>query len=112
MPSPFDRSNLKDHIKTKQNCSPLDLAKLPKECDQLLNLQPIIHKKHEEIDCGDLFGSKYLFQRIFVLDFRLIAGSTFDITAQLPNECDQLSNIHQKDEEIDCGDLFGSKYLF
>lgn len=60
MPSPFDRSNLKDQIKTKQTCSPLDLAKLPTECDQLLNLQPIIHQKDEEIDCGDLFGSKYL----------------------------------------------------
>jgi hypothetical protein len=35
---------------------------MPEECDQLLNLQPIIHKKteDEEIDCGDLFGSKYL----------------------------------------------------
>jgi hypothetical protein len=59
MPSPFDRSNLKDQIKTKQTCSPLDLKKLPNECDQLLNLQSIIHQKDEEIDCGDLFGSTY-----------------------------------------------------
>jgi hypothetical protein len=81
MPSPFDRSNLKDQIKTKQTCSPLDLAKLPTECDQLLNLQPIIHQKDEEIDCGDLFGSKYCFQKIFVSYFSSVAGSTFDITS-------------------------------
>jgi hypothetical protein len=60
MPSPFDRSKLKDQIQNKQTCSPLDLAKMPEECDQLLNLQPIIQQKDEEIDCGDLFGSKYL----------------------------------------------------
>jgi hypothetical protein len=63
MPSPYDRSKLKEQIKNKQTCSPLDLSKLPEECDQLLNLQPIIHRKEEihddEIDCGDLFGSKY-----------------------------------------------------
>jgi hypothetical protein len=66
MPSPFDRSELKEQIKTKRTCSPLDLSKMPDECDQLLNLQPIVHQKNEEevhdeeIDCGDLFGSKYL----------------------------------------------------
>jgi len=60
IPSPFDRSKLKEQIQCKQTCSPLDLLKMPKECDQLLNLQPIIHQKdEEEIDCGDLFGSKY-----------------------------------------------------
>ncbi|CAF0833400.1 unnamed protein product [Rotaria sordida] len=69
MPSPFDRSKLKEQIKTKRTCSPLDLSKMPEECDQLLNLQPIIHQQQEEIldeeiDCGDLFGT----------------GSTFDIT--------------------------------
>jgi len=67
MPSPFDQLKLKEQIQIKQKCSPLDLLKMPEECDQLLNLQPIIHKKieeidhrDEEIDCGDLFGSKYL----------------------------------------------------
>jgi len=73
MPSPFDQSKLKEQIQIKQRCSPLDLSKMPEECDQLLNLQPIIHQKteeidhkdlfihqkDEEIDCGDLFGSKY-----------------------------------------------------
>jgi len=36
---------------------------MPEECDQLLNLQSIIHQKDEEIHCGDLFGSKYLFKK-------------------------------------------------
>jgi hypothetical protein len=60
MPSPFDRSKLKEQIQTKRTCSPLDLSKMPQECDQLLNLQPIIDQKDEVIDCGDLFGSTYL----------------------------------------------------
>ncbi|CAF3330610.1 unnamed protein product [Rotaria sp. Silwood2] len=57
IPSPFDRSKLKEQIKNKQTCSQLDLLKMPKECDQLLNLQTIIHQKDEEIHCGDLFGT-------------------------------------------------------
>ncbi|UJR35445.1 hypothetical protein I4U23_028201 [Adineta vaga] len=97
MPSPFDRSKLKDQIKAKRTCSPIDLSKMPEDCDQLLNLQPIIHQKpeqihDEEIDCGDLFG-----------------------------KCDQSFNlqpiIHEKTEqtqveEIDCGDLFGTGSIF
>ncbi len=63
MPSPYDRSELQDQIRKKQRCSPLDLAKMPEECDQLLNLQPILRQKEEEIDCGDLFGSEYFFQK-------------------------------------------------
>lgn len=69
MPSPFDRSKLKEQIQAKRTCSPVDLSKIPEECDQLLNLQPIIQQKpvqtheeeeaqSEEIDCGDLFGSQ------------------------------------------------------
>ncbi|CAF0993465.1 unnamed protein product [Adineta ricciae] len=74
MPPPFDRSKLKEQIQAKRTCSPVDLSKMPEECDQLLNLQPIIQQKlvqtreeevHvEEIDCGDLFAT----------------GSAFDIT--------------------------------
>jgi len=69
MPSPFDRSKLKEQIQTKKTCSPVDLSKMPEECDQLLNLQPIIHQKDEEIDCGDLFGSKYCFSNFFLFIF-------------------------------------------
>ena len=65
MPSPFDRTRLKELIKMKRTCSPIDLSIMPQECDQLLNLPPIVRQKEdddndeEEIDCGDLFGSKY-----------------------------------------------------
>lgn len=74
MPSPPDRSNLKEKIQNKRTCSPLDLSTLPQECDQLLNLQSIIQQKQqqteqqtqdEEIDCGDLFGSTYLNVSLF-----------------------------------------------
>ncbi|CAF4039183.1 unnamed protein product [Adineta steineri] len=81
MPSPFDRSKLKEQIKTKVICSPLDLSKLPHECDQLLNLQPIVHKKDEEIDCGDLFGT----------------GSTFDITCP-KLESTNIESIYDNDD--------------
>lgn len=63
MPSPLDRSNLRDQIKNKQKCSPLDLAKMPEQCDELLNLPPIVQQKLEEIDCGDLFGSMYQYPK-------------------------------------------------
>ena len=62
MPSPFDRTRLKEQIKTKRTCSPINLSRISQECDQLLNLPSIIRQKEqndEEIDCGDLFGSKY-----------------------------------------------------
>lgn len=80
IPSPFSREKLKEQIQMKQTCSPLDLANMPQECDQLLNLQPIVQQprkqeevkevEEEEIDCGDLFGT----------------GSVFDITS-VHQEC-------------------------
>ncbi|CAF3423120.1 unnamed protein product [Rotaria socialis] len=98
MPSPYDRSKLKEQIQNKRACSPLDLAKMPQECDQLLNLQPIIQQQKqppreetydEEIDCGDLFGQSFNRQPIVQQH-------------QLPQE-----EMHDDDDEIDCGDLFG-----
>lgn len=80
MPSPLDRSNLKEQIKKKQQCSPLDLAKMPEECDQLLNLPPIVQQKQEEqeeIDCGDLFGSKFQISPNFFIIFHM--SSWFNI---------------------------------
>lgn len=63
MPLPFERTNLKETIRRKRSCSPVDLSNLPSECDRLLNLPAIEQpdkEKHreEEIDCGDLFGSE------------------------------------------------------
>ncbi|CAF1543067.1 unnamed protein product [Rotaria magnacalcarata] len=98
MPSPYDRSKLKEQIKNKRACSPLDLVKMPQECDQLLNLQPVIRQQNqspreeiydEEIDCGDLFGQSLNRQPIVQQH-------------QLPRE-----EMHDDDDEIDCGDLFG-----
>lgn len=84
MPSPLDRANLKEQIKKKQQCSPLDLAKMPEECDQLLNLPAIVQQKlqqqEEEIDCGDLFGSKFEFLQTSPRYSTCLAGSTFDLT--------------------------------
>lgn len=103
MPSPLDRSNLRDQIKNKQKCSPLDLAKMPEECDQLLNLPPIVQSKPEEIDCGDLFGSTYPFPKIFLSHFTSLAGSTFDLTStnlQLSPPCLPSSPTPIHDEDI------------
>ncbi|CAF5054882.1 unnamed protein product, partial [Rotaria socialis] len=54
--------------------------------------QEKIHDDDEEIDCGDLFGQS------------LNSRPTFEHQTQPPQE-----KIH--DDEIDCGDLFGSKYF-
>ncbi|CAF4535125.1 unnamed protein product [Rotaria sp. Silwood1] len=101
MPSPFDRSKLEDQIKTKRSCSPLDLAKMPEECDQLLNLQPIIYQQQEEIldeeiDCGDLFGT----------------GSKFDVTSThseliLPEVSNSVQNksIQDHNDDIVCSNV-------
>ena len=85
MPSPFDRSKLKEQIKIKRTCSPIDLSTMPKECDQLLNLRPIVHRQqkeipNEEIDCGDLFGSMYSDTLIKTNNFNLrLISSWFNI---------------------------------
>lgn len=89
MPLPFDRSKLKDEIRQKRSCSPVDFSTMPEECDRLLNLPPISHRKeheeggeaeekkeeipdeNEEIDCGDLFGSK----RFFLIDEENLSSS-------------------------------------
>ena len=115
IPSPFDRSTLKEQIRTKRACSPVDLTRLPGECDRLLNLPPIIRRQEEtqdeEIDCHDLFGSKKE-------QIRTKRACSPVNLARLPGECDRLLNLppilrrqeETQGEEIDCGDLFGSKH--
>ncbi|CAF2860199.1 unnamed protein product [Rotaria sp. Silwood2] len=93
IPSPFDRSKLKEQIENKQTCSQLDLLKMPEECDQLLNLQTIIHQKDEEIHCGDLFGTDSTFD-ITCSHHELILSTTSSPTQIEPIHDDNSGNFN------------------
>jgi len=78
---------------------------MPHECDEMLNLQPIIQQTDNEIDCGDLFASK-IFSDPFSskLNYFSSVGSAFDLTTDKPTTIDE--NIGNFDVTMD--DIFDS----